>query len=48
MLVGKPNMTLTSFGGSSTELNYTIHKNFSLIVRWHSEYDLGGGVEIRF
>jgi hypothetical protein len=32
----------------SAGLNYTINKNFSLIALWHSEYDWGGGVQIRF
>ncbi|NQT70519.1 MAG: multicopper oxidase domain-containing protein [Desulfobacteraceae bacterium] len=32
----------------SAGLNYTIHKNFSLIALWHSEFDWGGGVQIRF
>lgn len=29
-------------------LMYTIHKNFSLIGQWHSEYDWGAGARLRF
>ena len=29
-------------------LHYTIDKDFSLIILWHSEYDWGAGVQIRF
>ena len=32
----------------NTGLNYTVTKNFSLIILWHSEYDWGAGVQIRF
>ena len=32
----------------SAGLNYTICKNFSLTALWHSEFDWGGGVQIRF
>ncbi len=32
----------------SAGLNYTICKNFSLIALWHSEFDWGGGAQIRF
>jgi FtsP/CotA-like multicopper oxidase with cupredoxin domain len=32
----------------SAGLTYTIHKNFSLVTLWHSDYDWGGGVRILF
>lgn len=32
----------------SAGLSYLIHKNFSLIGKWHSEYGFGGGLQIRF
>jgi hypothetical protein len=32
----------------NTGLNYTVTKNFSLTILWHSEYDWGAGVRIRF
>ena len=32
----------------NTGLNYTVNKNFSLIILWHSEYNWGAGVQIRF
>ena len=32
----------------SVGLNYALHKNFSLIALWHSEYDWGAGVQLRF
>jgi FtsP/CotA-like multicopper oxidase with cupredoxin domain len=32
----------------SIELTYLVHKNFSLIALWHSDYEWGGGIQIRF
>jgi hypothetical protein len=32
----------------SAGLNYTVNRNLSLIGLWHSEYEWGGGVRIRF
>jgi hypothetical protein len=32
----------------NTGLNYTVNTNFSLTILWHSEYDWGAGVQIRF
>ena len=32
----------------SAALTYLIHKNFSLIGRWHSDFGFGGGLQIRF
>jgi len=48
MLVGEVEYDTHEFWEGSAGLNYTIHKNFSLIARWHSEYDWGGGVQVRF
>lgn len=33
---------------SSVGLTYLVNKNFSLIALWHSDYDWGGGVQMRF
>jgi FtsP/CotA-like multicopper oxidase with cupredoxin domain len=33
---------------SSVVLAYMVHKNFSLTVRWHSDFDWGAGVQVRF
>lgn len=33
---------------SSVGLTYLVHKNFSVIARWHSDYDWGAGVQVRF
>ncbi len=33
---------------TSVGLAYLLHKNISLKIRWHSEYELGAGVTIRF
>jgi CopA family copper-resistance protein len=33
--------------GSAT-LSYMVHKYFSLVGQWHSEYGFGGGLQIRF
>lgn len=48
MLVGEVEYDTHELWEGSAELNYTIHKNFSLVARWHSEYYWGGGVRIRF
>jgi hypothetical protein len=48
MLVGEVEYDTHEFWEGSAGLNYTIHKNFSLVARWHSEYDWGGGVQVRF
>jgi FtsP/CotA-like multicopper oxidase with cupredoxin domain len=32
----------------SVSLSYLVHKNFSFIGQWHSDYSFGGGVQIRF
>ncbi len=32
----------------SVGLSYTVHKNFSLVGQWHSDYGLGGGLHILF
>ncbi len=32
----------------SVGLNYTFHKNFSFSALWHSEYNWGAGMQIRF
>jgi len=32
----------------SAGLTYTIHKNFSLVTLWHSDYNWGGGLRILF
>jgi FtsP/CotA-like multicopper oxidase with cupredoxin domain len=32
----------------SVGLSYMIHKYFSLVGQWHSEYSFGGGLQIRF
>ena len=48
MLVGEAEYDTHELWEGSAGLHYTVHKNFSLIVRWHSEYDWGGGVQIRF
>jgi hypothetical protein len=29
-------------------LSYLVHKNFTLVGQWHSEYGFGGGLQIRF
>ncbi len=29
-------------------LSYMVHKHFSLVGQWHSDYGLGGGLQIRF
>jgi hypothetical protein len=33
---------------SNAGLSYTVHKNFSVVALWHSDYDWGAGVQIRF
>jgi len=47
-LVGEVEYDTHELWEGSAELNYTIHKNFSIIARWHSEYNWGGGVRILF
>jgi FtsP/CotA-like multicopper oxidase with cupredoxin domain len=32
----------------SVGLSYLVHKHFSLTARWHSDYDWGVGVQVRF
>jgi hypothetical protein len=32
----------------SVGLSYLVHKNFSVTARWHSDYDWGVGVQVRF
>jgi hypothetical protein len=32
----------------SAGLSYMVHKSFSLVGQWHSDYGLGGGLQIRF
>jgi hypothetical protein len=32
----------------SAGLSYMVHKYFSLVGQWHSEYGFGGGLQIRF
>jgi FtsP/CotA-like multicopper oxidase with cupredoxin domain len=32
----------------SAALSYMVHKYFSLVGQWHSEYGFGGGLQIRF
>jgi CopA family copper-resistance protein len=49
---------LTLFGGSEYDthdlwegrvgLSYTLSKNISLVGQWHSDYEWGGGLQIRF
>ncbi len=34
--------------GTSLGVSYLLHKNISLTIKWHSEYQLGAGVAIRF
>ncbi|MFO7554742.1 MAG: multicopper oxidase domain-containing protein [Desulfobacterales bacterium] len=48
MLVGEAEYDTHELWEGSAGLNYTIHKNFSFIARWHSEYDWGIGAQIRF
>jgi CopA family copper-resistance protein len=33
---------------ASAGLSYAVHKNFSLVGQWQSEYGFGGGLQIRF
>jgi CopA family copper-resistance protein len=33
---------------SSVGLSYLLHKNISLTLKWHSEYQLGAGLTVRF
>lgn len=49
MLVGEAEYDThkTEWEGS-VGLAYTVCKNASLVARWHSDYDWGGGVTIRF
>ena len=47
-LLGEAQYDTHSLWEGSAGLNYTVNKNFSLVVNWHSEYDWGGGLQIRF
>ena len=47
-LVGKAQYDSHDKWEGSSHLSYLIHKNFSLIGQWHSEYGFGGGLQIRF
>ncbi len=48
MLVGEAEYDTHDLWEGSVNLNYTVHKHFSFIVLWHSEYDWGAGVTLRF
>jgi hypothetical protein len=48
MLFGEAQYDTHDLWEGRTGLNYTVHKNFSLIALWHSDYDWGVGVKIPF
>ena len=48
MLVGEAEYDTHKQWEGSVGLNYTVHKGFSFITRWHSEYDWGVGLQVRF
>jgi FtsP/CotA-like multicopper oxidase with cupredoxin domain len=48
MLIGEVEYDAHERWEGSVSLSYMIHKNFSIISRWHSEYNWGAGVQIRF
>jgi len=47
-LLGEVEYDTHNLWEGSVQLNYMLHKNFSFVALWHSEYDWGGGVQIRF
>ena len=47
-LVGEAEYDTHKLWEGSVGLNYTVHRNASLMVRWHSEYNWGIGAQIRF
>jgi hypothetical protein len=47
-LIGEAQYDTHDLWEGSVGLNYTFHKNISFIALWHSEYDWGAGVQLRF
>ena len=48
MLYGEVEYDTHDYWEGRVGLAYLVHKNFSLIGQWHSDYGFGGGVRIRF
>jgi hypothetical protein len=48
MLIGEVEYDTHELWEGSVSLSYMIHKNFSIVGRWHSEYDWGAGLQVRF
>ena len=47
-LIGEVEYDTHDLWEGKTGLSYTLTKNISLLVRWHSEYGWGGGLRMRF
>ncbi|MEF9438035.1 MAG: hypothetical protein L0922_04575 [Candidatus Mariimomonas ferrooxydans] len=47
-LFGKSQYDTHDLWEGSAGLSYLVHKNFTLVGQWHSDYGFGGGLQIRF
>lgn len=47
-LIGEVEYDTCDLWEGNVGVSYMVHKNFSIVGQWHSEYGFGGGLQIRY